>query len=133
MANLAKKLKKQYIVYSVKNYTGADNAFIDKEKIIYTNKIKLAKELYIDKYYHFRVHKNNTYIFFGDLDGYSKSIITFIELFQNFLDKYYHLKFKTNEFKYTQNDHNNNSYHYSIPKWHADVDKIREIHSNFIK
>jgi hypothetical protein len=61
-----------YKIYSVKNYAYANEDFIKKNEIVFNKKIKLCNELEKDNSYHFRIHKNTQYIFFGDLDGYIK-------------------------------------------------------------
>ena len=60
----------------------------------------------------------------------SGCISEFINLLSKF-QKYYNLDFTENEFKYTQNNCNINSYLYSIPKWNLSTEKLKEIHSNF--
>ena len=42
-----------------------------------------------DSCYHMRIHKNQDYIFFGDLDSYRKDISDFYEKLINFLKDYY--------------------------------------------
>jgi hypothetical protein len=74
-------------------------------------------QLSVDFYYHFRIHPNTTYIFFGDLDNYPNSIELFINILHQFLKDTYNLEFdKEQDFKYTKNNGKNGSYHYSIPK-----------------
>ena len=57
-----------------------------------------------DQGYHFRIHKNTQYIFFGDLDNYMNGIKKFIEILQKFLEEKYKLKFDENEFDYGKID-----------------------------
>lgn len=94
---------------------------------------KLCKELENNKHYHFRIIKGNQYIFFGDLDNYKQEINVFIQMLQDFMKNRYNLEFVTDEFKYTKNSNKEGSYHYSISKWHATTNKLKEIHQNFIK
>ena len=88
------KSSKIYKIYSVKNYAYANEDFINKNAIVFNKKIKLCNELEKDNSYHFRVHKNTQYIFFGDLDGYTKGINFFIEILINFLKTKYNLNLR---------------------------------------
>ena len=74
-----------------------------------------------------------TYIFFGDLDNYDKDIIVFRDKLRNFLNDNYKLTFTDDEFKFTKNNGKDGSYHYSIPKWNLSTEKLKEIHTNFLK
>ena len=45
----------------------ANKSFINNNKITYTNKAKLIKDLCIDKHYHFRIYNKQNYIYeFGN-------------------------------------------------------------------
>ena len=121
------------VIYSVKKYKDADKGFINDKKIKFNSFEELIEELNVDNFYHFRIHKNQNYIFFGDLDNYKKDIFTFKSILINFLNKYYRIEIKENEIKYTQNNEKINSYHYSIPKIYCSSEKLKEIHSNLIK
>jgi len=94
-----------------------------------------AKEqLSADVCFHFRVHPATRYIFFGDLDNYTKDIEPFIELLYDFMVARYGLEFdKERDFKYTKNTAKAGSYHYSIPKWNLLTEKLKEIHNELIK
>jgi hypothetical protein len=83
--------------------------------------------------YHFRIHKNTIYNFFGDLDHYTNTIEHFRDLLKAFLEKYYKLSFSDYDFKYTKNTKKSGSYHYSIPKWNLTTEKLKEIMTNFNK
>jgi len=135
MATLATKKKEyQYNVYSVTNYATADAKFIKDNKVKFNSLSGLIYELKNnDKSYHFRIHNDKKYIFFGDLDGYKKDINEFVILLKDFLLNQYNIKFDSGDFKYTQNNKNLNSYHYSIPKLNATTEKLKEIHTNFYK
>lgn len=122
-----------YNTYNISNYS-----LYNKEQISSAKKSFSVKDLCElletkNEYYHYRIHKNTEYIFFGDLDKWEKSIYDFIELLRKFLKDYYNLKFDKRTFKYTQNDKNANSFHYSIPKWYCKTEKLKEIHQNFKK
>jgi phage/plasmid-associated DNA primase len=131
--NKNKKIMNEYEIYSIDNYALATEQFIKNNKIIFTNKKKLNEALLIDKKYHFRIHNNKTYIFFGDLDKYKNDINTFKKILKDFMKTNYGLTFNDNEFKYTKNNMKEGSYHYSIPKWNASTKKLKEIHQLLLK
>lgn len=134
MSILSKSKKSEnFVLYSIGTYESVNNAFIKNNKIVKNSVDEVIDLLKEDKGYHFRVHKNNKYIFFGDLDNYKEDITSFIEKLQLFLKEHYDLQFEEDEFKYTQNSKNDNSYHYSIPKWNLSTEKLKEIHTNFLK
>jgi len=120
-------------IYNVIDYAKANKKYIDTNYIIYDDIEELCKELNKKKYYHLRIKKDNEYIFFGDIDGYKNTIEEFINLLQDFLKEKYNLYFTIEEFKYTNNKTKEGSYHYSIPKWYLTVEKLKEIHINFLK
>ena len=117
------------MIYSVKDYAKANDAFIEKCGVVFADVKTLCKELENDKSYHFRIHKNTNYIFFGDIDGYTGSIIDFTIHLQEFLETNYKLTFKEDAFTYTENESKHGSYHYSIPKWNLSTEKLKEIHT----
>jgi hypothetical protein len=127
------KKQKTYDIYIVKNYTQTDNNYIKNNVISFTNYKNLSEKLYEDNFYHFRIHKNTNYIFFGDIDKYKNDIIDFILILKTFLQKYYNLSFEDDDFKYTENNKIKGSYHYSITKWNLSTEKLKEIHSNLLK
>ena len=127
------KNTKQFKIYSVKNYKDATKKFINENAIIYTDIKELIDALKKDNYYHFRIHNNENYIFFGDIDNLKITIEEFKIMLIDFLRNNYNLVLEDNEFKYTQNNVKNNSYHYSIPKWNCSTEKLKEIHINLIK
>jgi hypothetical protein len=122
-----------YEIYQISTYASADASFIKHHAIIYDDIKQLKNELKHNKGYHFRIHKNTTYIFFGDLDKYDNTIGKFRKLLQTFLKTNYNIEFEKEEFKYTLNNKNNNSFHYSIPKWNVTTEKLKEIHENMKK
>ena len=124
--------EKKFSIYNVDSYKDANKEFIET-KCINVNIDVLKQELITENCYHFRIHKNTQYIFFGDLDNYEYDIKTFIKLLQKFLKLYYNLSFTVNEFKYTQNNIKKTSYHYSIPKWNISTENLKAILINFIK
>lgn len=121
------------VIYKIVKYSLADDLFIKNKGIKYTNINKLVTELQNDNGYHYRIHNCTQYIFFGDIDKYTKTIGEFIEDMQIFLLENYNITFNKEDFKYTKNDSVNGSYHYSIPKFNASTEKLKEIHSNFNK
>ena len=54
--------------------------FIKKNQIVFNTKKSVLEALQHDKNYHFRIHNNMTYIFFGDLDNYDKDISDYKEI-----------------------------------------------------
>ena len=123
-----------FCIYTVKQYKAMKLSNFDDNLIQFENIDDIVEELTtVNNSYHFRVHPNTTYIFFGDLDHYNKSIDIFINLLKNFLATYYNLHFEDNDFKYTKNNSKEGSYHYSIPKWNLTTEKLKEIHIEFIK
>ena len=128
-----KEKKFEITIYKIKKYSESDDKFIKEQGIKYTEINLLIQALQIDEGYHFRIHNNNQYIFFGDIDKYTKKIEEFINDLQKFLEEYYNIEFDMNDFKYTKNNKIDGSYHYSIPKFNASTKKLKEIHDNFNK
>jgi len=123
-----------FSIYTVKQYNTMKTSKFDDNLIKFEDIDDIVEELTtVNNSYHFRIHTNTTYIFFGDLDHYNKSIETFINLLKIFLVTYYNLHFEDNDFKYTKNNSKEGSYHYSIPKWNLTTEKLKEIHVEFIK
>jgi hypothetical protein len=130
---LTKKMTK-FEIYSVKNYSTSNKKFINDQKQNYDCINKLCKDLQMDKHYHFRIHKNTKYIFFGDIDGYEKGIEHFSSILKVFLEEYYNISFdEKTDFKFTENNAKSGSYHYSIPKWNLSTEKLKEVHKNLLK
>ena len=120
-------------LWSIDTYKGKSDKFIEDKYAEFTTIDEIVKELETyDKGYHFRIHKKNQYIFFGDLDHYDKPFETFIELLQIFLKEIYELEFVVEEIKYTDNPSKPGSFHYSIPKWNASTEKLWQIHNKFL-
>ena len=91
-----------FVVYPIKEYIQADNNFIETKHQSYPIN-KAYDILNEDKGYHFRVNKNGTYIFFGDLDYYRKNFKTFSIVLISFLEKNYNLMVKPEDIKFTKN------------------------------
>jgi phage/plasmid-associated DNA primase len=123
----------KYIIYSIKNYSDGNKQFIEENGNIFYDIKNIITELKTDNYYHFRIHKYENYIFFGDLDNLNIDIDDFIKLLIDFMLKSYNLNLNYEDVKYTQNNIKNNSYHYSIPKWNCSTEKLKEIHLNLLK
>jgi phage/plasmid-associated DNA primase len=121
-------------IYFVKSYKLRESDF-DSNLLQFDTIDELVEELNNCKLcYHFRIHPNTTYIFFGDLDNYPKSIEHFTSLLKEFMNNFYNLEFNVEtDFKYTKNNVKQGSYHYSIPKWNLSTEKLKEIHQEFIK
>lgn len=126
-----KEEKIVYRLFSVKNYNKANAKFIETAGKDFTLKDTI-KELKKDNYYNFRIKKTEYYIFFGDIDNYHKNIEHFFNLLKDFMLEHYNLILKQTDFKYTKNNKKEGSYHYSIPKWYASVEKLKEIHQLLI-
>lgn len=122
-----------YTLYSIKTYAESNKKFI-KDKVIYVDDVdEMLLYLKSNNGYHFRIQKDEQYIFFGNLDDYKNPLSEFIVILQKFMKDKYNLIFTTEEFKYTQNNEKETSYHYSIPKWNASTEKLKEIHTNLLK
>lgn len=122
-----------FSIYIVKQYSGMTLSSFDDKLIQFESIEDIIEELTtVNNSYHFRIHQNTTYIFFGDLDHYNKPIEIFINLLKTFLETYYNLKFEDTDFKYTKNNKKEGSYHYSIPKWNLTTEKLKQIHVDFI-
>lgn len=120
-------------IYQIRNYAEAGKDFI-ANNAIFMDAAELAREFSEhDEGYHFRVHNHEQYIFFGDVDHFGGKIEEIRDLLREFLVSTYDLDFEDHEFKYTMNDVKSGSYHYSLPKWNASTEKLREIHQNFVK
>ena len=122
-----------YSVYRITNYAGTTEQFIKNNKLSYKDISDLVDDLEDDQGFHIRIEKNNQYVFFGDLDKYDKDITEFIELLKQFLKENYDIYIKYKDVKYTQNINKTNSYHYTIPKLNASVDKLKEIHKKLLE
>ena len=79
------KKKFETTIYKIIKYSESDDNFIKEQGIKYTNIEKLIQALQKNEGYHFRIHNNTQYIFFGDIDKYTKTIEEFINDLQNFL------------------------------------------------
>jgi phage/plasmid-associated DNA primase len=124
----------EYAIYSVKSYKIQNfEDFINKNALEFDYIEEICEELKNNKSYHFRIHNNHQYIFFGDIDGYEKGIDVYINTLKDFLKKYYDLSFEKKDVMYTENTLKKYSYHYSIPKWNLSTEKLKEIHTNFLE
>ena len=126
-------LKSIFKVYNIESHAQSDAKFIQTQAVEFS-KTKLKNLLSKNKNkYHFRIHPATHYVFFGDIDNLEHDISEFIKLLQEFLKNYYNLEFTVEDFKYTRNDKKPNSYHFSITKWNAITEKLKEIFGNFQK
>jgi len=123
--------KNIFKIYTIDKYKGKTKQFIEEEYNEYELK-DLEKILLKNNNYHCRIQKNNYYIFFGDCDYYKDNDpIKFFGLLISFLDNYYNIKITLDNISYTINKSKLGSYHYSIPKYYASTNKLKEIHENF--
>ena len=125
--------QREYIIYSIPDYKSANDAFIAKNKICYSDIDMITRDIEVDKGYHTRIIAGHQYIFFGDIDHYHHHVDRFKNILMRFLINYYGITFTDNDFFFTMNNSKPGSYHYSIPKWNLSTDKLREIHKNLIK
>lgn len=124
----------QYEIFSVKQYNAMATSNFEENSVKFDEVDDIIEELTTcDNSYHFRIHPKFNYIFFGDIDHYNKDINTYINILKTFLESQYNLKFDISDFKYTKNNSKEGSYHYSIPKWYLNTEKLKEIHLEFIK
>jgi hypothetical protein len=79
-------------LYKVDNYNKTAN-FIKKSYVEYAL-LDAINELKDNNSYHMRLEKNESYIFFGDCDGFTGSFLEFSTLIKDFLNKYYNIKIK---------------------------------------
>ncbi len=91
----------------------------------------LISKLKNDKGYHMRICDDKNYIFFGDCDKFRGSYNEFIELLIDFLKNHYDINVSIDEISYTKNESVDGSFHYSIPKFYASCEKLKEIHEKF--
>ena len=126
-------LPKLYKVYSVENYSTMKQKDFDDNKIELSIQELSTELLENNNHYHFRIHPNTQYIFFGDIDHYNQPIETFRDKLKVFLKDEYSLEFTDDDFKYTKNNGKDGSFHYSIPKWYLTTEKLKEIHNHILK
>jgi hypothetical protein len=123
--------KEKVTLYKLKNYKIKKEHF-DSMKNEHTI-TETCKLLLVNQGYHLRIHKTKSYVFFGDIDHLSVEIGLFITDMIMFLKESYDLDIKKEDFSYSANKTTAGSHHYSIPKYYASVDKLKEIHDNFNK
>ena len=122
-----------HIIYPIVSYSKATDDFIATNGINMTIDNIINELTNENKGYHFRIHTNSTYIFFGDIDKFEKGIDFLRESLNTFLTTSYNISFTNDEFKYTKNSSKEGSYHISIPKWNLKTDKLKNIMCNFEK
>ncbi len=137
----AKKMNKTKITHYVwccDTYMKTDD-FIKNGGIPCTleEKIKVLEEE--DNYYNDRIYPDNTYIFYGDIDGFGDEEDGNEEKFEWFRDEliqylkqYHHLDIARKEVFHTTNEGKIGSFHFTIPKLHATAKTIRKIMEDFI-
>lgn len=121
-----------YKLYAIDKYAGKTKLFIDNNYEQYTLD-DLTKELENDHGYHMRICSNQSYIFFGDCDGYNGKFDKFAKLLIDFLLIHYKIKIIINEISYTENESKLGSFHYSIPKIYGSCKKLKEMHEMFFE
>ncbi|AYV84787.1 MAG: DNA primase [Hyperionvirus sp.] len=129
-----------YTVYKVPLYKKATGKFIKTawEKYELKEVIKLLEKT--DGCYHTRIHGDNYYKLFGDIDHYKKDFNSFSTILIKFLHERYGIKVSREDISYTENKGKvarqgggNGSYHYVIPKYFGSCQKIKEIHAKLLE
>ena len=101
------------------------------EKYTLPELVKLLKET--DKCYHLRLKNDINCIFFGDLDNMECEFTEWATDMITFLEVKYNIITNIEKISYTINSSKKGSFHYSIPTIYGSIEKIKEIHNNFIK
>ncbi len=129
---LAKDEPKLYTLWSLNTYSGKTDTWIEKNRQEYEfdEKVRLLEKY--DRGYHDRIDPFMQYKFFGDCDHFRKDIKDFQKLLIEFLKTCYNINIKMSDIYYTVNKSKKGSYHYVIPKYYASVQKLKEIHQNFL-
>jgi hypothetical protein len=117
-------------VYTVKNYYVTDKEILENGKQ-YALKNILDILPRTDNSYHLRIHKKTNYIFFGDLDHMTCDFLEWANDFILFLRDIYNIDVLIEDICYTSNQLKNGSYHYSIPKYYASCETLKELHKHF--
>ena len=78
-------------LYTVPSYSLPADEFDSHSDVFTVDEI--VEQLASDHCFHFRIHPNTRYIFFGDLDNYPNPIDNFIGLLYTFLKDKYNLEF----------------------------------------
>lgn len=121
--------ERQHKLYAV-DYYNKKKDYIDNNYKEYSV-LKLVKELEKDNSYHMRILDTETYILYGDCDGFKGTFDQFAELLIKFLKLRYSIDISKIDISYTSNDSKPGSFHYSVPKLHASSVKLKEIHTEF--
>jgi phage/plasmid-associated DNA primase len=116
-------------IWSVKNYGICTQKFLEEKSVEINDVDEMIDELKNDNYYHFRIKKDTMYILFGDIDGYKKGFENFSEIFTLFMKKKYNVEIK--KYSYTENTGKLGSYHFSVPDFFCNTEKLQEIFKNF--
>lgn len=120
----------EYKIYSVKNYDMMPKSQFDANMKAYDDISDMLTELKNDNYYHLRLKKDDTYIFYLDLDGFTDNIDEFNDNLVNFFED--KISLTVNDIKYSQNVGKADSYHISIPKIYGTTSKIKSLVLRFV-
>ncbi|AYV83051.1 MAG: hypothetical protein Hyperionvirus4_16 [Hyperionvirus sp.] len=129
-----------YTLYKVPIYKAANAYFIKTggEEYELNDVIEILDQT--DNCYHTRIHKDKNYLLFGDIDNYKKDFDSFSTFLIKFLGERYGITVNKEDICHTENKGKvakegggNGSYHYVIPKYFGSCQKIKEIHSKFLK
>lgn len=121
---------KMYKLYAIDTYKGKGAKFIENKYKEYTLR-NLLNELENNKGYHMRLHKDSSYILFGDCDGFNGPFSKFAKMLIDFLSQHYDIKIIAENISYTENKAKAGSFHYSVPRLFCTCEKLKEIHNNF--
>jgi hypothetical protein len=122
-----------YVIYPIKTYRQATAKFIANNCVSFDKIEDLSNELVTNNQgYHSRISKNDTYIFFGDIDNYEDNFDVFAHKLIVFLKNRYILHLDIMDIRYTKNNTKNGSYHFSIPCFNLSIKKMKEIMCNMI-
>jgi len=123
----------EHVIYPIKTYRQATAKFIINNGVSFDTVEDVSEELVNNnRGYHFRISKDKTYIFFGDIDNYGDTFDVFVHLLIVFMNTCYSLHLDVEDIKYTKNNAKNGSYHFSIPCFNLSIKKMKEIMSNMI-
>ena len=123
--------KKIFKLYSLDKYDKS-NKFIENNFKLHGLE-ELENELEKNKGYHMRIHSDQNYIFFGDVDGYDKSFDEFSILLKDFLNEYCFIQIEQKDISYSENKCKTGSYHYSIPSLYTSCNALKQFHVLFQK
>lgn len=127
------KAQKMYKIYPIKTYASASQQFINNYSVEQNVTETVNMLTNTDNGYHVRIHPTSSYIMFGDIDNYDKTIEDFEQILVKFLQENYNIKITHDDIFYTQNNSTIGSFHYAVPSLYCSCTKLKEIHTNLKK